>query len=126
MAKSEVEFSEDDGTEPQTKEDEDEEEEDLIDEDLMKIISYLNGLSLPTSDEINAIATECPLYEGDGRDKFVILDMDETLLSAVVDTDPDYYSKRDEEMEPTFTVKSNHKNEILPILHDASVPLLSS
>jgi hypothetical protein len=35
--------------------------------------------------------------------------MDETLLSAIVDTDPDYYSEVEDKMEPSFTIKSNHK-----------------
>jgi hypothetical protein len=71
---------------------------------------------MPGKDELEVREIKCPILplspdDGPPRDKFVILDMDETLLSAVVDTDPDYYQKRDQQMEPTFIVRSTHPNE---------------
>jgi hypothetical protein len=81
--------------------------EDLVDNALIRTLAYLSRLTCPDYDEI--IRHDIPLLDDDIK-RCVVLDMDETLLRATCDVDPEFWE--DGNMMPaSYTVKTNHPRE---------------
>jgi TFIIF-interacting CTD phosphatase-like protein len=83
---------------------------DLVDETLVRTLAYLSSLTQPKAEEIAKKAKHVPVASEEIT-KCLVLDMDETMLSAVCDIDPNYYADPELKMEHSFVVRSNHKKE---------------
>jgi Dullard-like phosphatase family protein len=81
---------------------------DLIDEEMIKTLAFICQMSFPSEKEVKKV--EVPLKNGELK-RCVVLDMDETLLSAVTDIDPDFYKDPAEVMPYSYICRSEHAEE---------------
>lgn len=81
---------------------------DLIDEEMIKTLAFISQLSFPSEKEVEKL--QIPLKTPELK-RCVVLDMDETLLSAVTDIDPDFYKDPKETMPYSYICRSHHEDE---------------
>jgi Dullard-like phosphatase family protein len=85
--------------------------EDLIDSTLVRTLAYLSQLETPSDEVIQSLAKDVRI-DSDEITKCIVLDMDETLLSATCDIDTEYYENQDKKMKVDYIVKSTHQSEM--------------